>query len=431
MAEKRSKVTRIISSHTYDPLFPVNLLYYLIFFAFFNFHFMKTTMFYREHFFEYEEIFNINYDRLTDVLFYLSIFTIIFVIKELRMKLFSAAILILMVIFNTNREVTTYKTIMVFFLLVICSYGKSYKGIGWSAVISGWFWIIISYIGTRTGYITDIIYRPGARHSFGSIYTTDLACHFLTLTMAVLILRKGRLKIWEYAFIFLQLAVNLVFMKAKVTLVCMMLLTVVTLYYQYIHPKARMNPAVKKNFLRVCVVSFFLFAALMLYFTWDYSSSPEHLYNRTHALKTMQQRFMYGREAMDRYPINMWGTYFNEQGWGGSQDGTIDFANYFFLDISYVKILFKYGISIWLTSLIVFLVAQVRLYRARQYYLMFILMVFALDCAVEHHMIEIAYSLCAYLAFCNISKKEDQIPNSSTVLLAPSSRENTALQPSP
>ncbi|MBR6880630.1 MAG: hypothetical protein IKN14_06095 [Clostridiales bacterium] len=402
MGRYNEKWTIEKSSRGYDPLLPVSFLYYILFFLFFNYHFMGTTMFYREHLYVYSEIFKLWYNRLTDVVVYLAVFTVIFLIKDWRMKLYAAALIIVTLLHDYNREVIDYKATTVFLMLIICSARKSYKVIGIISLISGWIWIIASYIGVRTGNLTDIIYDHGTRHAFGSIYATDLMCHVLTLTMVYLILRKGVLKIPEYLMIALLMVINILFVKAKIGLLCTMILVAVTVYCQYVRPKKLGSEMLKRNIKRFFVVSSVIFAAIMFYFTYTYTWDPSAFYNKYEFLKTIKLRFRYGNRAMTENPITMWGVYIRENGNGGVADGTV--KDYFFIDISYVKILLKEGMSIFLVGMSLFIATSVKLMKKKQFYVMFIVTVFALDCAVEHHMLQTCYSLFFFPLFCDLEK---------------------------
>ena len=140
----------------------------------------------------------------------MSVFTIIFLFKDVKTKIFPIAILAIALLYNHFRDITSMRTLSTFLLILICSKGKSHKVMGIISLICGWSWIIVSAIACRMGKVPDIVF--GNRHSLGSIYMTDLACHFLTLMMVVCILRKGKLKIWEYIFSLILMAVNIFLM---------------------------------------------------------------------------------------------------------------------------------------------------------------------------------------------------------------------------
>ena len=378
---------------------PINILYYIIFACIFNYHFMTSTMFYSEYLKDYYPQFVKYYDNIYWILLGLSIFTIIFLFKGVKEKIFPIIILLVALLYNHFREVTTMGTLSVFLMLIICSKGKSYKVIGGLSLIFGWGWIISSAVACKMGKIPDIVF--GNRHSLGSIYMTDLACHFLTLTMVVCIIRKGKLKLWEYAIAFGLMGVNILFMKAKVGFLCQFILIAGTFYYQYIIPRSQLNYGVKNTYKKVCTFFILLIIPFMMFLTITYSSDPNVFYNRIGALDTISARLMLGKRAFDEYPITLWGTYIQERGNGGNTQGFV--TDYFFLDISYVRLLFKDGVVILTLITVIFLKLQKKLSNRGDNYMLFVVLIFIIDCAIEHHIVEPAYDMLPYLVFCNLS----------------------------
>ena len=327
----------------------------------------------------------------------MSILTIFFWFNDVKSKIFPILILIVALLYNYFRDINTMRSLSVFLMLLICSKGKSYKAIGGISLICGWTWIVSSAVACKMGLIPDIVF--GNRHSLGSIYMTDLACHFLTLTMVTCIIRKGKLKIWEYAIAFGLMAVNLLLMKAKVGFLCQFMLIAGTYYYQYIIPKNQINQGIKNIYKRGCIYFILTIIPLMILLTINYSSDPNVFYNRIGALDTISARLMLGRKAFDQYPITLWGTNILEKGNGGNIGGAV--TDYFFLDISYIRLLFKDGIVILTLMTIIFLKIQKVLAKRGEYYILFVVLVFVIDCAIEHHIVETAYDILPYLIFCN------------------------------
>ncbi|MBO4636392.1 MAG: hypothetical protein J5685_04520 [Clostridiales bacterium] len=384
---------------------PINILYYSIFAGIFNYHFMASTMLYGEYFKDYFPVFSDIYDKCYWILLGLSIFTVIVLFKGVKPKIFPIAILAVALLYDHFRDITTMRSLSIFLMLIICSKEKSYKVIGVISLISGWGWVISSAVACKMGLIPDIVF--GNRHSLGSIYMTDLACHFLTLMMVTCIIRKGKLKIWEYAGAFALLAVNILLMKAKVGFLCLFILMAGTLYYQYVLPHNQIGIGIKRNYKKMCFFAILILVPLMIYLTATYTTDPNVLYNKVGALDTIKSRLMLGRKAMDQYPITFWGTYIPERGNGGNTTGVV--TDYFFLDISYVRVLFKEGIVIFALVIILFVKLQKVLADCKCIYLMFVVFVFLLDCSIEHHILEIGYDILPYLLFCNVFTKEDTV----------------------
>ena len=181
-----------------------------------------------------------------------------------------------------------------------------------------------------------------------------------------------------------------------------------TFFYQYLLPHSQINTGVKKIYKTVCLFAVLVFAPLLIYLAATYTSDPNVLYNKLGVLDTIRSRLMLGRRAMDQYPITMWGMYIPEKGNGGNTTGVI-VTDYFFLDISYIRVLFKDGIVMFSLVIIMFVKLQRKLVNSKCIYLMFVVLVFLIDSSIEHHIIEIAYSILPYLLFSNEIAEETLI----------------------
>ncbi|MBO7425574.1 MAG: hypothetical protein J6U23_07820 [Clostridiales bacterium] len=380
----------------------ISCIYYILFAFFYSFHFAKTTMFFKECFAEYSDMLYQIYDKATAVLLVLSIVTILFCSNKISSKVLMIAILVISYMYNFYRGVTVYKTITVFLLLIVCSQNKSLKTICRLFLIIGWGWVIASFIACKAGILTDI--TLGDRHSFGSIYCTDLACHLLTLVMAHCILRNGKLKIYEYGMIVLLMGFNVLYLKAKVGLICMFLILVVTAFNQYIAPHTEGKNKKNSMLKWICIASFSLLTVITVFLTLIYTKDSSFLLNRIPGFGTFTSRFYMGRVAFDQYDINLWGNNIPENGNGGKIGGTP--VDYFFLDISYTRILLTTGAVIFALLLLIFTALQIRLHKHNRLYLMAIVAIFLLDCAVEHHMLELAYDFFPLMLFCNLNTFE-------------------------
>lgn len=387
----------------------IDVIFYFVFFCEFNYRFLTSTMFYSEYVAQYSETITQIYDIPYKILLGFTIFTILFLYKEPKSKILPISLLIVALLFNHFRSITTIKSDAIFIMLLICSKDKSYKTIGVISLISGWLWIIVSAVACKLGYIPDIVF--GNRHSFGSIYMTDLACHFLTLFMVLCVIKKGKLNLVDYAFGLTLLFINITQMKAKIGLVCLFIVIAGTFFYQYILPHTQKNRGILLVSNSVCILFVVFIIPAVIYWTLTYTEDPDVIYNKYHVLSTLQSRFMLGRKAFDNYPISLWGTYIQERGNGGNLTG-IMVEDYFFLDISYIRLLFHKGIVFLSAFTIIFVKIQTRLIKNKEYYIAFIVLVFLIDCTIEHHMIEIHYSLLIYLLFCSLPQTAKQFkPN--------------------
>jgi len=80
-------------------------------------------------------------------------------------------------------------------------------------------------------------------------------------------------------------------------------------------------------------------------------------------------------------------------------------VEYFYLDSSFIQILLKHGIVVVSTILILATYIQYKAFKAENYIFMFIMSVIALDCTIEHHMMDISYNMIFLLALTDVYEK--------------------------
>ena len=370
----------------------LRLLFYVIYVFLFNLYYLRTTMFWNWCLKDYQPALIMVSDRMTICLFVLAVVNFLFSYEGIRERLLFIMLFVPSVYLFTA-DYSKFYAIIACFLLILCSKNISFRLIGWISVYCGSAWMLSSAIACHLGYLPDVINH--GRHSFGSIYFTDLFCHILVLFMTLCILRNGRLKLFEYFAAAVLVGINLKYMQAKVGLVCMFVLLFGTLFYQYIRPRMHINVPFLKSVMKFFICAFVIIAAVMTAITLSYSTDPGNWYNKYDFFHTLEMRFRYGYQAFQNYKILPFGQVVTEYANGENLEGGP--TNYYFLDISYIRLLFIYG---WVTLLIAMLLytqLQVKLYKKGWFYLMFVVAVFALDCGVEHHMIDLTYCILPYL----------------------------------
>ena len=388
-------------------LIPIDIIYYVLFLWFFNYSFMFTTMFYSEHLIVYSELFKLLNHYASNALLVVSIISAVIVPNKPQGKFVSLLVIVMACTYDHYRGEPKMSSVAIFLLLLVGSQGKSIKFIFKSFFICGWCWLFASYIGCKLGYLPDIGFQIG-KHSFGTIYNTDLACHLLTLVMMYCVLKNGKLKVIEYAGIITVILVNVMFIKGKVSFVCMVLVLLGTIYYQYVSPRSKIKREQIRLFSVVSVTSIFFFSLLSIIMSKYYSDSPDQIINKYDILHTFSTRFAMGKVAFDNYPIRLWGTEIIERGNGGNVTGET-VSDYYYLDISYIRLLFIYGTTLFACVTTIFALLQYQLCKKKQYYFAFLVGIFLLDCFVEHHIFELSYSFFPFLLFCNDVREGEQV----------------------
>ena len=380
---------------------PGDMVFYLTFLFFFNLYFFVTT----EFFFEGTKSITGPLLLLYKVFFtilYSYCFHVVFIqIERVKDRIIPIALFLVALIYSCKREPDPsgyLYIIFVFVMLIIASYKKSGRMIMLLCLISSWAWLIICFLASRAGIITDLVDING-RHAFGIVFATDLGCHLFFTAVAVCILRNGELKKRDYAVLVALLLINVLFVRAKISIICTFLLLLISVMAPVIRKRSLGNR--KKLLLTYGLITglaFVFFAVFTIAWSYGYDPSPDVFYNKYGFLNTLRIRLRVGREAFDNYGITLWGQNVISNGW------TIDSMNdpdyhYFFLDISYVRLLFHNGIAMLTAFLFMESLLQFKFYREKKFFLMGVLAIIALDMAIEHHMTEMSYNFPLLLLF--------------------------------
>ena len=279
---------------------------------------------------------------------------------------------------------------------------------------------------------------------FGFGYRTYYACFVLCMMLVYSIYKDGRFTwIGEAGLFLLTIFIGFV-VKGRTAFLCLFLLYLGTTLRHYIDNekipfqtqedygtviaflfKILYLPAIVLNFLRKLLrikkgtflfrlmkYSFIICAAVTFILTFSYMIAPS-IWNNTIGRSSFVSRLFQNAIGLEEFPINLLGNMVN-------QSAPTNFNTtptlYFVLDSSYVGILIQNGILIY--SIIIGLMTWglFRLYKARRYYAMFVVSVFALDCIMECQLAILPFNSFILLAFCQFTEKPGiEISNSNTI----------------
>ena len=240
------------------------------------------------------------------------------------------------------------------------------------------------------GVIENLVYeRAGrTRMSFGVAYPTDFCAHVFFLCCCWTWLRERRLHAAELALIVLLAAFCLVFCDARTSAACLLLLAGGMAYIKLRRALAARRGA-EYRMSRVCsallCAAMPLCAALIIALSLAYDGASDFMVRLDLLLSG---RLALGRLGFDRYGVTLLGQFVEMTGLGNSLVHT---GEYFWLDSSYVNILLRMGVLTLLGVLAVFVAGGVRQRRLGSWERLFILAVIALQCMIEHHLIEIGH----------------------------------------
>ncbi len=279
------------------------------------------------------------------------------------------------------------------FSLAACAYERSGRSILRVSVIVTGVMTVLLYILSVNGFIGWIVTE--GRHAFGYNYSTDAAARIFYVFAALFVLKNGRPHAVHYVFLALFMLVNLLFMRARTTLLTSGLLLLGTVIYQvFIFPKMKTSRKTKPSALisagkALAAAPFVLAAPLLAFFmlklTTGLSDDPAVFYNRFSFLDSFRSRLELGREALIRFGVPLFGQAVPQKGNGGF---TLPGGNeYFYIDSSYIRILVMFGSVVFIFSLLLYAILSLRAAAAGNIYLLFVLVLVALDGVTEQYFL--------------------------------------------
>lgn len=246
--------------------------------------------------------------------------------------------------------------------------------------------LIITMIAALTGQIENLIYiqkQRGniARISFGSIYPTDFSAHVFFTAACYLWLRIRKIRYRDLALVAGLGIFCLYFCGARTSATGLWIFALFFLLKKKeILKENKKIQSIMCFVMPLCSVSSILLALFY---------RPECGWMRW-INKILTNRFSQGHKGFERYSIPLLGQEVLMNGYGGAvhqKEG----VEYFFLDCSYINILFQYGILVLGILIILSVWILFRLMKAGMSERMFILAVVFLCCIMEQHLLEISY----------------------------------------
>lgn len=272
--------------------------------------------------------------------------------------------------------------------------------------------------------------------AFGFTYRTHYACHLLCLALIYCIWKDGKLS-WKGELGLVALFIlNALFIKGKTLFACLLLLMIGTYWRHYRHvggipyqdrqvfgavvpilfrivylPVLALDYIIKwlrldrfdrKRLYRVMIWSFVICAIVIISLSVFYRPLKP-LLDRIPGLGSVKSRLLLGALGFEEFPVRILGGFIPQ--WGNSNTEDI-VPFYYALDSGYIKLLLEYGWLLFLIVLGLMTWAQVRLFRSRRYYAVFLLSIFAIDGMMEYWIVSLGYNLFILLASCKLQSPE-------------------------
>ena len=257
------------------------------------------------------------------------------------------------------------------------------------------FWALL-VLGARNIEFKYVSSR-GIRNSFGINYPCDFAAYIFFLLLSFCYLMKDKIPWWGYLFGLLIAYVLYKFTYARLDCSCIAILSLAFMLIKLLSP--HLNGKLKVIRIIICftIVVMFVVSLMLSYYYSQNISWMQKLNN------IFSNRLALGREAFSRLHVNLFGQFFLMVGNGGSTEYR---ANYFFLDNSFLYVLFRYGIIFTLVLVSSFVVSSYK----RRYDLFFIVAVaiIAIHATTAHHLAHVQYNPFFMALFAFFPQEDDK-----------------------
>lgn len=265
----------------------------------------------------------------------------------------------------------------------------------------------LAFIASLLGIIENLAYSDlewdNLRYSFGCIYTTDFAAHVFFMLLTAYYLYQERLHWYHYIGTFVIAGLIYYYCYAKLDTICILLMVLFFGGYHVLQWQSKKESAIftfkrtraylrwKGIWSKAALASMPVLAILMYYLSVSYEQSNEFLEMIN---ETITGRLALGKTGLKDYGISLFGQDVPMVGFGGA---TTLKEEYFFIDSSYLNILLRYGI---LFLIMVFIMYGFICYKHKEdTALMLSIVLLAISCFIDHHMMEEAYNPLSYALF--------------------------------
>lgn len=268
------------------------------------------------------------------------------------------------------------------------------------------FLLVVTIVCSQIGMVDNLVYHfegRRERQSFGGCYPTDFAAYFVWLSLAWVYIRKEKLKFAEIGMILLAGVGVWYFCDARLSMAVLFLSGLVffgiKLRHVYLEHMMIESGEIKQRIddkkvmsnwlLNLLVFAMPLCAVVMITLSYCFSFEQPVLAKLDSLLSG---RLLLGKIAFERFDVKLFGQFVPMVGFGRNTVTYIAGSNYFFLDSSFMTILMCYGCVLFFFIIAAFMNSAFRAKKRNDYYLVLIIALIALDCMVEHHMMEIWYN---------------------------------------
>ncbi len=251
--------------------------------------------------------------------------------------------------------------------------------------------LAVTVVSSLTGLIENLVYGAGTekvRNSFGICFATDFAAVVFFLAAEGYYIYRKRLKWWMYLPGIILSWVVYRYCHTRLDCISLVVISVLYALVSLLEKKLEGKAERVRIILSFSILFFFVLCFLVTYYYDPALEWMERVNN------IFSSRLSLGREGFTRYSVTLFGTYFEQEGAGGS---LVHYNAYFFIDSSYILLLLRYGAVFTLLVLSSYCALTYR--RRDDLFFLALSFVIALNATTAHHLIHFQYNPLFMLLF--------------------------------
>ncbi len=307
--------------------------------------------------------------------------------KRITTGLVVTCIYCLVFLFNRTEQ-SNYSNLVYFGLLTVGCIGFFYEKLlrAWCVVVGSV--IIVTFCAASVGSAKNLVYYVGGwrhqiRGSLGVIYPTDCATWVLFFLMILWVAYK-RIPGWIMIMLATGSAVfSKLYCDSNTSMICSIMFGLAVIYEVVERKNIRKHRIT--DILCLMVAPFMSITMFGLIFLYGKGVGIIFALN-----EKLHGRIRLGWEAIQKYGVKLFGVNFEMHGLGGKL--IHDLSKYNFLDCSYVNILIRYGILVFVSVIAMWLFIEWRAIKIGDRRLLFAMAVISIHSFEEHHFMEVIYN---------------------------------------
>lgn len=261
----------------------------------------------------------------------------------------------------TSRDIGPIKMLLIFLNVSQYEFDKYIRVIFGVNV----FLLISTFFLSQIGILPDILIMRGekVRHSMGYIYPTEFMSHFCFIFLMYLYISKENYNLLHCIIVNLLNFFIFSYTDSRLDFLVVLFVSIVALLFnkKEILMKKIMNPLI--------TVSIFVLSCVFSFCTAIFYNGNSLMFSKLNTL--LSQRLLLGNNAIHFYQIGLFGKNIDWIGSGGvGLYEKVNALDYNFVDCSYIKDMFDYGILLMFLFYFIFIVILFREYKRKNYYIL-------------------------------------------------------------